>query len=76
MQADPHQDLQNVHIRGYPDATCQMIILRRLPPETPWKDIAQEFKLPNSTAPNFYQRECLPRLRKFAYQQGYLEWRC
>ncbi|MEG4076239.1 hypothetical protein QUA30_26805, partial [Microcoleus sp. Pol14C2] len=42
-------------------------------PETPWKNIALEFNLPPSTAPNFYKRECLPRLRNFAKNQGYLE---
>ena len=73
VQTDPNKDLRNIHIKGYPDVTCQIVILRRLPPETSWKNIAKEFKLPHSTAPNFYQRECLPRLRDFARRKGYLE---
>jgi hypothetical protein len=72
VQTDPDEELRNTHIKGHPHITCQILILRRLPPETSWKDIAQEFNLPLSTAPNFYKRECLPRLRNFARKQGYL----
>lgn len=72
VQTDPTQELKNTHVKGHPEVTCQILILRRLPPEVPWKDIAQEFNLPLSTAPNFYKRECLPRLRDFARKQGYL----
>jgi hypothetical protein len=71
-QTDPDGELRKIHIRERPDVTCQILILRRLPPETPWKTIALEFNLPESTAPNFYKRECLPRLRNFALKQGYL----
>lgn len=70
---DPDNDLASTHVKGRPDVTCQILILRRLPPETPWKNIAKEFNLPPSTAPNFYKRECLPRLRNFALRQGYHE---
>jgi len=72
VETDPDGELASTHIKGHPDVTCQILILRRLPPETPWKTIAEEFNLPPSTAPNFYKRECLPRLRKFALLQGYL----
>lgn len=71
--ADPEGELSSVHINKRPDVTCQILILKRLPPETSWKKIALEFNLPPSTAPNFYKRECLPRLRNFAKKQGYLE---
>jgi len=70
---DPDNDLASTHVKGRPEVTCQILILRRLPPETPWKNIAKEFNLPLSTAPNFYKRECLPRLRNFALRQGYHE---
>lgn len=72
VQTDPDNELRKIHIKGYPHVTCQALILLRLPPEVPWKEIAQKFNLPPSTAPNFYKRECLPRLRNFAYTQGYL----
>jgi hypothetical protein len=71
-ETDPDGDLCSTHVKGRPDVTCQILILRRLPPETSWKTIALEFNLPPSTAPNFYKRECLPRLRNFALTQGYL----
>ena len=72
VQTDPDGELRSTHVRDRPDVNCQIIILRRLPPETSWKAIALEFNLPSSTAPNFYKRECLPRLRKFALLQGYI----
>lgn len=72
VETDPNGELASTHVKGRPDVTCQILILRRLPPETPWKTIALEFSLPPSTAPNFYKRECLPRLRNFALLQGYL----
>lgn len=71
-EADLDGELRSTHVKGRPDVTCQILILRRLPPETPWKTIAKEFNLSPSTAPNFYKRECLPRLRNFALRQGYL----
>jgi hypothetical protein len=73
VQTDPEGELKRVHIKERPDVTCQILILMRLPPETSWKNIALEFNLAPSTAPNFYKRECLPRLRNFAKKQGYLE---
>lgn len=71
-ETDPDGELASTHVKGRPDVTCQILIVRRLPPETPWKTIAKEFDLPASTAPNFYKRECIPHLRKFALKQGYL----
>lgn len=72
VQTDLNGELRSIHVKDRPDVTCQILILRRLPPETPWKTVAKEFNLPSSTAPNFYKRECLPRLRNFALKQGYL----
>ena len=72
-EADPDGELASTHVKERRDVTCQILILRRLPPETPWKTIAVEFNLPPSTAPNFYKRECLPRLRNFALSQGYID---
>ena len=72
VKTDPDGSLHSTHVKDRPDVTCQILILRRLPPETAWKTIALEFNLPISTAPNFYKRECLPRLRNFALKQGYL----
>lgn len=73
IENDPSGDLRSTHVQDRPDITCQALLLRRLPPEVPWKDIAQEFDIPLSTASNFYKRECLPRLRRFAVHKGYLE---
>lgn len=72
VEADLNGELQGIHIANRPDVTAQILILRRLPPETSWKDLATEFNLSVSTLSSFYQRQCLPRLRKFGESEGYL----
>src|SRR5919199_2010077 len=72
VEADPDGELSRIHITNRPDMTAQLLILRRLPPETSWKDLAAEFNLSMSTLSSFYQRQCLPRLRKFGDSEGYL----
>ncbi len=64
--------LRRIHVRDRPDVNCQVLILRRLPPETPWEVLAQEFGVPISTLSGFYQRKCFPRLLDFGKEQGYL----
>ena len=56
-EADPDGELRSTHVKGSPDVNCQILILRRLTKETPWKKIAKEFKLSHSTEPNFYKSE-------------------
>ncbi len=72
VETDPDGELRTTHITNRPDVTCQVLILRRLPPEESWKELAAEFNLSISTLSSFYQRQCLPRLRKFGESEGYL----
>ncbi|MGI0497849.1 sigma-70 family RNA polymerase sigma factor [Limnospira platensis CENA597] len=71
-ETDPEGELQRLQVRGREDVTCQLLILRRLPPETTWEDLSAELGLPVSTLSSFYQRKCLPQLRKFGESAGYL----
>ena len=71
-QADYDGELGRTHIQGRPDVNCQVLILKRLPPEVSWKELSAEFGLQVSTLSSFYQRQCLTRLRKFAEKEGYL----
>ncbi len=64
-KTDPEGELRRIHIANHPEVTCQVLILRRLPPEVSWKNLAAEFNLSVSTLSSFYQRQCLPYLRKF-----------
>jgi hypothetical protein len=64
--------LCRTHIAGRPEVNAQVLILRRLPPEASWKELSAEFNLPISTLSSFYQRQCIPRLRKFGESEGYL----
>jgi hypothetical protein len=72
VQTDPDGELSRVHINGHPEVNCQVLILRCLPHRTSWKKLSEEFGLPISTLNSFYRRQCLPRLRKFAESEGYL----
>ena len=69
---DAAAELRKVHIAGHPEVTCQLIILRRLPPEQSWKDLSHEWGIAIPTLSSFYQRQCLPRLRNFGKAEGYL----
>lgn len=71
-EADATGELRSTHIEGYPQVNCQMLILRRLPPETGWKELSAEVGLSVSTLSSFYQRQCMTRLRKFGESEGYL----
>lgn len=72
VETDPDGELRTIHITNHPEVTAQVLILRRLPPEESWKDLSTEFNLTISTLSSFYQRQCLPRLRKFGESEGYL----
>ncbi len=70
--SDPDGDLTSTHMKKRPDITCQKVILRRLPPETGWEELAAELNCPLSTLYSFYKRQCRPRLRQFAKSQAYI----
>lgn len=72
VKTDTDGELRHVHIQGHPRVNCQVLILRRLPPETSWEKLSEEYGISISTLTSFYRRQCLPRLRKFGEQQGYL----
>jgi len=76
VETDPDGNLRNTCFRNCREVNCQALILRRLPPETPWNAIAKEFNLTPAEAkdlPKVYNRKCLPQLRQFAESQGYVE---
>ena len=73
VKQDRSGELSSIQIKGHPQVTCQKLILRRLPPETSWKELSQEFGLSISTLSNFYRRECMPRLRNFGKSEGYID---
>lgn len=72
VKTDPDGELRSVHIQGHPEVTCQVLLLERLPPETSWETLADQYGLSISTLSSFYRRQCIPRLRQFGESQGYL----
>ena len=76
VRTDPDGTLHRTIFRKRPAINGQVLILRRLPPDTPWSIIAADLKLTPAEAkdlPKFYHRKCLPLLRKFALSQGFIE---
>ncbi len=72
VETDGEGELSQTHIHKRPDVNCQVLILSRLPAEVSWKKLSAQFGLPIPTLSSFYQRQCLPRLRRFAQLEGYL----
>jgi len=72
VKKDPAGKLRRTHIRDRPEINCQVLILRRLPPETHWESLAKEFHIPSTTLSSFYSRHCIKYLREFGKMQGYL----
>jgi hypothetical protein len=72
VETDPTNELRRTYLQNHPEINCQVLILKRLPTPTAWKVLAQEFGVSPGTLSSFYQRQCLPRLRKFGESQGYL----
>ncbi|MBE9032555.1 sigma-70 family RNA polymerase sigma factor [filamentous cyanobacterium LEGE 11480] len=76
VKSDPEEVLRNTCFRKRPEINAQVVILKRLPPDTPWKDIASELQLSvaeSKDLPKWYNRHCMTLLKKFARQQGYIE---
>ena len=76
VEKDPDGVLQKVCFRKRPEINAQVLILRRLPPDEPWKNIATEFNLNPAEAkdlPKFYSRKCIPLLRQFGTKRGYID---
>ena len=69
---DSEGKLRQTRLNNHPQITCQLLILARLPPETPWKTLAQKYKVSTGTLSSFYQRKCKPLLREFSQSQGYV----
>ena len=69
---DSDRQLRRIHLDNHPHITCQLLILKRLPPETPWKTLAEEYQVSAGTLSSFYQRRCKPLLREFSKLQGYI----
>ncbi|KGF73389.1 hypothetical protein DO97_20095 [Neosynechococcus sphagnicola sy1] len=72
VEEDPQQELQ-IHLDHHPTITCQFLILHRLPPATTWRQLSEDLGVPMSTLSSFYQRQCLPRLRKFGENHRYIQ---
>ncbi|MFM2303550.1 MAG: hypothetical protein RLZZ135_959 [Cyanobacteriota bacterium] len=71
-ETDADGTLKSTHIKGNPTASCQLLILRRLPPETSWDSISKELGVAIPTLSAFYQRKCMPKLHNFCESEGYV----
>lgn len=64
--------LRQIHVAEHPEINCYVMILRRLPPETPWQILEEEFGVSYKTLESFYRRQCKSRLREFGRSEGHL----
>ena len=69
---DRDRQLRQTYLEHCPQISAQLLILARLPPETPWKHLAAQYDVPVGTLSSFYQRKCKPLLREFSKSQGYI----
>lgn len=72
LDSDTEPRLHSIHVKGRPDINAQILIQRRLPPEASWKEIGEELDYPSQLLSAFYHRHCLPLLREFGREQGFL----
>lgn len=72
LRQDPENKLRQTYLDSHPQITCQLLISQRLPPETSWKTLAEEYEISTGTLSSFYQRKCKPLLREFSKFQGYI----
>jgi hypothetical protein len=71
-ETDQDGTLAATHIKGHPNVNCQLLILRRLPPETSWEQLSKELGIGIPTLSAFYQRKCMPKLHNFGESEGYV----
>ena len=69
---DAKKKLSQIYLDNHPHITAQQLILKRLPPETSWKQLAAEYGVAAGTLSSFYQRKCKPLLREYSKSQGYI----
>jgi hypothetical protein len=67
---DSNTQLDEIHVKGRPDITARLLIRKRLPPETSWKEIGAEVDYSSQLLAAFYHRRCLPLLREFGKSEG------
>lgn len=68
IELDVDGTLRQIHLKDHPELNCQSLMLLRLPPETPWKEISAQFGVPLPTLSCFYRRKCIPYLQQLAQQ--------
>lgn len=65
-------EFRQIHVANHPEINCYEMILRRLPPETSWQALEDEFGVSFKTLESFYRRQCKSRLREFGRAEGHL----
>ena len=71
-KTDVQKKLSRICLENHPQVTAQTLILKRLPPEVSWQQLAAEYGVAAGTLSSFYQRKCKPLLREFSKSQGYM----
>lgn len=64
------EELNQIHVRDYPEATIARLIQLRGLYEMTWNDIALQLGIRSTTLRSFYNRQCMPRLRRLRQELG------
>ena len=64
IQTDPTGELGQTHVRGRPEITAQLLLRQRGLANEDWKFLAADLSSQVSTLSGFYQKKCLPLLRR------------
>lgn len=70
IRTDPTGELRTSHVRGKPHITAQILLQRRGLADEDWKILEADFKTRISTLSDFYQKKCLPLIRRFMLEDG------
>lgn len=66
---DNQISLSRIHLRDCSEANVYSLILHHLVFDISWPILAQKFQAPTSTLSNFYNKQCLPLLKKWYGEQ-------
>jgi hypothetical protein len=72
IQADQSGSLRQTYLGDNPKINAQAVLLRRICQDQPGRGMAVEFGLTPGNLTSFFQQRCLPLLRQFMEDQGYV----
>lgn len=70
IHTDPTRELRTTHVKRKPHITAQLLLQRRGLADEDWKILEADLKTVTSTLSDFYQKKCLPLIRRLVQEDG------